>query len=149
MAVRHSAPSSVVDLLSSVDSNLPMAQKRSRNSTMQVGAYSVSGVKTAYAGVQRHRRILFSIPLTLRHLMHGGVRASRGISLDISESGIGALVEGGLHVGDTVEIDLQLPDWQLNAVAIVRHTSSIRSGFEFFGLTADERVQLAAIVGRA
>jgi hypothetical protein len=116
---------------------------------MQFGAYSLSGWKPAYAGVQRHRRILFSIPITLRHLMHGGVRASRGISLDISESGIGALVEGGLSVGDAVEIDLQLPDRQLSAVAIVRHTSSIRSGFEFFGLTADERAHLATIVGNA
>ena len=116
---------------------------------MQFGTNSVSGAKAAYGGVQRHRRTLFSIPITLRHLMHGGVRASRGISLDISESGIGALVKGGLHVGDTVEIDLQLRDWQLNAVAIVRHTSSIRSGFEFFGLTAEERAHLAAIVGSA
>lgn len=116
---------------------------------MQFGAYSLSGWKPAYAGVQRHRRVLFSIPITLRHLEHGGVRASRGISLDLSESGIGALVEGGLQVGDAVEIDLQLPDRQLSAVAIVRHTSTIRSGFEFFGLTADERSHLAAIVGNA
>jgi c-di-GMP-binding flagellar brake protein YcgR len=116
---------------------------------MRSGTYRVSGAKPVYAGVQRHRRILFSIPLTLRHLIHGGVRASRGISLDISQSGIGALVEGGLQVGDTVEIDVQLPDRQLQAVAIVRHTSSIRSGFEFFGLTPAERAHLAAIVGSA
>ena len=116
---------------------------------MQFGGYTVPAPKPPYDRVQRHRRILFSIPITLRHLMHGGVRASRGISLDISEGGIGALVEGGLRVGDAVEIEVQLPDRQLSALAIVRHTSSIRSGFEFFGLTAQERAHLASFVGTA
>jgi hypothetical protein len=101
------------------------------------------------AVVRRHPRLLYSIPLTLHHLCAGGVRSSRGISLDISESGLGALVESRLQVGDTVEIDLILRDRELNAVAIVRHTSSARSGFEFLGLTPDERAHLASIVGSA
>ena len=99
--------------------------------------------------VRRHPRILFSIPCTIRHLIHGGVRSSRAVSLDISESGLGALVEGRLQVGAMVEIELTLPATQLKAVAIVRHTSSVRSGFEFFGLTPEERVHLASIAGRA
>jgi hypothetical protein len=81
--------------------------------------------------------------------MPGGVRTSHGMSLDISESGLGALVEGRLEVGDTVELEFKLPDCQLNAVAIVRHTSSVRSGFEFLGLTPEERVRLASITGNA
>ncbi len=98
---------------------------------------------------RRHKRILFSIPVMLHHLASGGVRSAHGISLDISESGIGALIEGRLQVGDTVGIDLQLPDNPLSAVAIVRHTSSVRSGFEFIGLSPEERIQLAGIVGTA
>lgn len=98
---------------------------------------------------RRHKRILFSTPVTLHHLAAGGVRSARGISLDISESGIGALIEGRLHVGDTVGIDLQLPDNPLSAVAIVRHTSSVRSGFEFVGLTSEERIKIASVVGPA
>ena len=55
--------------------------------------------------VRQHPRILFSVPLTLRHLAPPGIRASHGISLDISEGGIGALVEHDFPVGDAVEID--------------------------------------------
>jgi PilZ domain len=98
---------------------------------------------------RRHPRALFSVPVTLYHLMPGGVQTSRGISLDISEAGLGALVQGDLRVGETVEIDLPLSERMLNAVAIVRHTSSMRSGFEFLGLTPEERVQITHVVGNS
>ena len=79
--------------------------------------------------------------------MAGGVRMSRGIALDLSESGLGALVEGSLHIGDTVAVEMALPGCALRAVAIVRHSSDIRSGFEFLGLTSDERLRIANVVG--
>lgn len=78
--------------------------------------------------------------------MPGGVKKARGITLDLSESGLGALVQGDLRVGETVEIDLPLPERTLNAVAIVRHTSSVRSGFEFVGLTKEERANITSAV---
>lgn len=93
--------------------------------------------------VRRHPRALFSVPMRLRHLMAGGIRTARGITLDISEGGVGALVQGDLRLGETVELDLQLPEKFLSAVAIVRHTSSIRSGFEFLGMNLEERQQIA------
>ena len=102
-----------------------------------------------YPAVQRHPRVLYSIPVTLHHLANGGLRSSRGISLDISEGGVGALVEGSFEVGQSVGIDILLPDSLLSAVAIVRHTSGARSGFEFVGLTAEERLHLASLVGSA
>lgn len=100
-------------------------------------------------GSQRHARMLFSTPIMLHHLVPGGVRFTRGISLDISESGLGALVQGGLRVGDTVSLELDLPDYDLKTVAIVRHSSSSRSGFEFLGLPTEERQRIASLVGRA
>lgn len=96
---------------------------------------------------RRHPRALFSVPITLHRLRAGGVRTSRGITLDISEGGIGALVQGDLIVGETVEIDLPLPGSALSLVAIVRHTANARSGFEFLGLKPEERVQITDIVG--
>ena len=92
--------------------------------------------------IRRHPRALFSVPITLRYLMAGGIRTSRGISLDISEEGLGAIVQGDLCLGETVEIDLRMPENPLSTVAIVRHTSSVRSGFEFLGLTPEERRQI-------
>lgn len=99
--------------------------------------------------VQRHPRILYSIPLTLHHLANRGIRSSHGISLDISEGGIGALVEGPLAVGQTVGIDVLLPDSLISAVGVVRYTSSTRSGLEFVGLTPEERLRLARLVDSA
>ena len=97
---------------------------------------------------RKHPRALLSVPLRLRHLMGGGIHTSRGITLDISEGGVGALVTGDLRLGETVELDLQLPEHPLNAVAIVRHTSNVRSGFEFLGMTPEERLQIASTCWR-
>lgn len=94
-------------------------------------------------GVRRHPRTLFSVPITVDYLSDGAVRSSHGISLDISEGGMGALVQTSLPVGQTVEIHLPLPKHYLTAVAIVRHSSKVRSGFEFVGLSAAERSQIA------
>ncbi len=96
--------------------------------------------------IRRHPRALFSIPITLHHLTSGGIRKTRGISLDLAEGGLGALVQGELQPGETVEIELGLSQRPLNTIAIVRHSSSIRSGFEFLGLTSEERLQIANLL---
>lgn len=98
---------------------------------------------------RRHTRMLFSVPITLRHLCRGGVRASHGISLDLGEGGLGAIVQGEVRVGDTVAIDLPLSEQLLSTVAIVRHTSSVRCGFEFVGLTPEERLQITSVIGQS
>jgi c-di-GMP-binding flagellar brake protein YcgR len=99
--------------------------------------------------VRRYPRAIFSVPLTLHHLRAGGVRTSHAISLDVSEGGMGALVQDGLSVGETVAIDLPLRERTLNAVAIVRHISSARCGFEFVGLTAEERTQIMSSAAKS
>jgi hypothetical protein len=98
---------------------------------------------------RRHPRTLFSVPIMVRHLSRGGVRTVRGISLDLGEGGLGAIVEGDVHVGDTVAIDLRLTGQSLTTVAIVRHASIVRSGFEFVGLTPEERVQITSVIGHS
>jgi PilZ domain-containing protein len=104
---------------------------RLENQPSPAGAYS--------NGVRRHPRTMFSVPITLDRVCEGGARSARGISLDISEGGLGALVQTSLRVGETVEIHLPLPKHYLTAIAVVRYCSKQRSGFEFVGLTADER----------
>ncbi|MGB9074980.1 MAG: PilZ domain-containing protein [Terriglobales bacterium] len=99
--------------------------------------------------VRRHPRTLFSVPLMLRHLVTGGIRSLRGISLDIGEGGLGAIVQGDLRVGEMVEVDVHIPKGPLSAVAIVRHTSNVQSGLEFLGLTAEERQQIANAIGNS
>jgi hypothetical protein len=111
--------------------------------TVPVHLDSALKPKDANEHFRRHGRTLFSVPLTLRHLSRTGVQTTRGISLDIGEGGLGVLVQGHVHIGDTVAIDLRLWEQALTAVAIVRHTTNIRSGLEFVGLTSEERLQIA------
>lgn len=116
---------------------------------MAVNSPSAIEFHDATKSLRRHARVLYSVPITLRHLCRGGVRATRGISLDLGEGGLGAIVEGDVHVGDTVAIDLRLSEQMLTTVAIVRHTSSVRSGFEFVGLKPEERIQITSAIGQS
>jgi hypothetical protein len=97
--------------------------------------------------VRHYHRGLFTAPIALRYLLPGGIATSRGISLDLGEGGMGALVKGRLSMGVTVEIDFQLQENAMTVIGIIRHTSSVRCGVEFVGLTAEERLQIAGIVG--
>ncbi len=112
-----------------------------------MGLDTQPGLAGSYAkvSVRRHPRTVFSVPVTLHRLMASGLRTMHGISLDIGEGGLGALVQGSLRVGETVEIDLPLPERKLSAVAIVRYSSSERSGFEFVGLTTEERLHIRTV----
>ncbi|HZQ69306.1 MAG TPA: PilZ domain-containing protein [Terriglobales bacterium] len=100
-------------------------------------------------GVRRHPRVMFSVPILLHRLSAGGLKTTRGITLDLSQGGIGALVQGSLSIGETVQIDLPVATCMLGTVAIVRHTTSAVSGFEFLGLTDDEHTRLAAAINKA
>jgi PilZ domain-containing protein len=116
---------------------------------MSVDLHSARTVDSEQRPQQRYPRALFSVPVTLRHLEVGGIRASGGITLDISEGGLGAIVRGGLRAGELVEIDVSIAGCALTAVAIVRYTTDARCGFEFVGLTPEERQQIANATGHA
>jgi c-di-GMP-binding flagellar brake protein YcgR len=94
-------------------------------------------------GTRRHPRFMFTVPVTVRHWPPQGFRTARGMTLDISESGMAAIMPDSLAVGEVVEIDLSLPVGLLNTLATVRYSSSNRSGFEFVGLSTQERQQIA------
>ena len=94
-------------------------------------------------------RALFSVPFQLHPLTSPDRHPIRAISVDISQGGIGALVQGSLHVGETVEIELSLAGHRLKAPAIVRYTSPVRCGFQFLNLGKDERQRITRLVGRA
>lgn len=103
----------------------------------------------AIISTRKHARSLFSIPFELRQLAGPSPHPLHAISLDISEGGIGALVQGNLSVGETVQVDLPLAGQTVRVAAIVRHTSVLRSGFEFLQLSDGERRQITKLVGVA
>jgi len=110
---------------------------------MSVDLHFARSADSEHTPLQRYPRALFSVPVTLRSLMAGGIRSLRGITLDISEGGLGAIVSGTLRVGEMVEVDVRIAEHTLSTVAIVRHTSGVRCGFEFVGLTPEERQHIA------
>jgi len=116
---------------------------------MSVDLHSARTADSERRPRQRYPRALFSVPVTLRHMEAGGIRSGGGISLDISEGGLGAMMRGGLRAGELVEIDVCIAGCALTAVAIVRYTTGERSGFEFVGLTPEERQQIANATGHA
>jgi c-di-GMP-binding flagellar brake protein YcgR len=78
-----------------------------------------------------------------------GFGAVRGISLDISQGGLGAIVEGNLRIGEAVQIDFALEKRKLTTVGIVRDASSERCGFQFLGLNEEERRQIITLADTA
>jgi c-di-GMP-binding flagellar brake protein YcgR len=78
-----------------------------------------------------------------------GFGAVRGISLDISQGGLGAIVEGNLRIGEAVQIDFALKKRKLTTVGIVRDASSERCGFQFLGLNEEERRQIITLADTA
>ena len=92
--------------------------------------------------VRRHQRAPFSVPVKIHHLKAGVTWTSTGMSLDLSEGGFGALVNGKLSPGETLEIEMQLLENDLRLIAIVRYCSDFGCGMEFLGLTPEERVQI-------
>ncbi len=84
------------------------------------------------------------MPLELRPLYGNPVH---GMSLDISEGGVGALVQGSLRLGEVVQIDLPTETHTLTTMAIVKHTSNARVGLQFLRLTDAQRQQITQWVG--
>jgi c-di-GMP-binding flagellar brake protein YcgR len=93
-------------------------------------------------GVRRHRRFLFSVPVELHHLVAERKNTTHGMSLEISEGGMSAVIEGDLRIGEIADVAVPLPAGDLKALAIVRHKTAGHFGFEFLGLRPEERQRL-------
>jgi hypothetical protein len=91
--------------------------------------------KAAWASVPDRRqrpRYRFSGPITARTTE--GL-AICGISVEISESGMSAMISGLLRVGDTVELE---PVAGGKSSAVVRHKLGGLYGLEFVALSAEQ-----------
>lgn len=95
-----------------------------------------------YEVARRHPRFLISVPASLERPGESGMPAVHGMSLDLSRSGASAVLCGPPAVGETVRLSLQFPGASLETLAVVRHSDSTRSGFEFIGLSPAHREQL-------
>jgi hypothetical protein len=55
----------------------------------------------------------------------------RGLTVDISESGLSAILRNEVSVGEVVELEFTLPFGLVNIYAIVRQRTAFRYGFQF------------------
>ena len=94
--------------------------------------------ETRERGFDRHP---INVPLDLIALRSGVPDNLPGRCTDISEAGVGAVVAGELAAGLQVAVELRLPNVgvPVRARALVRYQSRLRCGFEFVGLSVEQR----------
>jgi hypothetical protein len=78
---------------------------------------------------RRHPRFKLSVDIGIYSRTCGVLK---GRTVDISESGIAAMLRLEVPVGEIVELNLTLPSGPLTTRAIVRQRNAFRYGFEFF-----------------
>lgn len=81
-------------------------------------------------------RYVSSIAVGVTRFLRFGPTVTRGMSLDVSRSGMSVLVCGAPLVGETVVIAPRSTSERFEILATVRHSTDARSGFQFYPLSA-------------
>jgi hypothetical protein len=90
---------------------------------------SLAGVFTQIPDEKRrHPRFSWKVPLRI-HCRSGELIFGR--TVDISESGISAIIPLDLIAGQAVELGFQLPSRAISLQATVKNQTAFRYGFEF------------------
>jgi hypothetical protein len=79
---------------------------------------------------EQRGHVRFSFQVLLRIQCRNG-DLIEGRTLDVSESGIAAIVSLELIVGQSVELSFQLPSGPISVQALVKNKRAFRYGFEF------------------
>jgi PilZ domain len=77
---------------------------------------------------RRHPRATLEVDIVVHSKMAGPVP---GRTLEISESGISAILAVELSIGEAVELEVSLPLERVNVKAVVKNKNIFRHGFEF------------------
>ena len=99
---------------------------------------SPSGSKSAdLADRRRHARYRFSEPMKV--CCQNGACLD-GMSVELSQSGMSAMIRGALKPGDVVRLQ---PVTGVNTAAVVRHKLGMLYGFEFLELAREQAGKIA------
>ena len=114
---------------------------------------SPSGHSPSDLGGARRRipRYPVAVPVDVTVLRSGLPSSIPGRSLDIGEGGVAAVLAAELQTGEWVAVEFQLPNvgYSLQTKAVVRHHNQLRCGFEFLGLSRDQRYMIRHWAGTA
>ncbi len=99
-----------------------------------------------WSGASRRRVPRFQVqaPLDVTVLRSGIPDTVPGRSVNLCERGIAAVLAGELVPGESVGIEVQLPQAQdsLRTRAMVKYQDKLRCGLEFVGLSAEQRAAI-------
>jgi TonB family protein len=89
-------------------------------------------------------RYLIEVSLDVIALQSGIPNSMPGRCCDLSEAGLGAVIAGELIAGQSVAIEMHLPNVGLpvRARAQVRYQERLRCGLQFVGLSLDQREKI-------
>jgi protein TonB len=93
---------------------------------------------------RRIPRYPVAVPVDVTVLRSGLPSSIPGRSVDIGEGGVAAVLAAELQTGEWVAVEFQLPTsgYSLQTKAVVRHHNQLRCGFEFLGLSRDQRYMI-------
>jgi hypothetical protein len=93
-----------------------------------------------------HKRYLLDVRVAVKVLSGNAAGAKTNEALlgrtkDIAEGGLGATIPGEIHIGEIVELELQLPDASepLKLKAEVRYRQGFQYGFKYLNATEQQR----------
>src|SRR3984893_8376923 len=90
---------------------------------------------------RRFPRFPLSIPAEVTILRSGGPLSIPGRTVTLGERGLGVVLAGEVHPGDSVNLDFNLPDFggRLQLQAVVRYQALLKCGLEFQSLTPQQQ----------
>ncbi len=90
---------------------------------------------------RRFPRFPLSIPADVTILRSGGPLSIPGRTVTLGERGLGVVLAGEVHPGDSVNLDFNLPDFggRLQLQAVVRYQALLKCGLEFQSLTPQQQ----------
>lgn len=104
---------------------------------------SAAGVSNAISDriARRTHRYSLAVPIDVTVLRSGVPDCIPGRAVNVCEGGLGAVVAGELHAGDSVAVEFRLPSTtsQFQAKAVVRYEARLQFGLEFQSLNQLQR----------
>ena len=94
-----------------------------------------------FANTRRVPRFPLAVPADVTVLRSGIPYSIPGRSVTLGERGVGLVIAGELHPGDSVGIEFRLPDsgGPFRLKAIVRYQALLHCGLEFVSLTSEQQ----------
>jgi hypothetical protein len=98
--------------------------------SQELEGHDQPGAKQSHSFVELRRHPRFPLHTDIR-VYSRSAGLLTGYTVDISESGISAMLKLELSVGELVELEFELPSGPVAIRALVRHKIAFRYGFQF------------------